>query len=283
MLQINPYKKNNTIDLQSSRQSFLNTAQTIYTVLPFNGGHFITTYYLMITKFTRILMLTALSALATFSAKAQLGFNYSQHDLGLGVSTNQVFGDAEKTTTTLSGNLSYTYNATPFVNYIVELQGGTLKGGDSVEYRSGRQFKNNFIAGSLRAQLQAGEFIDYSRSTLMDILKNVYGSVGVGLVSNRIKEVSRNSNTIPGYYTPGKDKSTEFYVPVKLGYEYKIFNSYNEPSVKIDLGYQVNIMAGENLDGFDAGDRKDIWTQLTLAVKFSIGGVTSHRKPLMRD
>ncbi|MCC8408709.1 hypothetical protein LJ707_07200 [Mucilaginibacter sp. UR6-1] len=237
----------------------------------------------MIIKFTRLLMLTAIAAMATLTAKAQLGFNYSQHDLGIGISNNQVFGDAEKTTSTLSGSLSYTYNATPFVNYIVEFQAGTLKGGDSVEYRSGRQFKNNFIAGTLRAQVQAGEFIDYSSSALMDGLKNIYGSVGVGLVSNRIKEVSRNSNTIPGYYTPGKDESTEFYIPLKIGYEYKIFNSYNEPSVKIDLGYQVNVMTGENLDGFDAGSRRDIWTQLTLAVKFSIGSVTSYRKPLTRD
>ncbi|MBE9584033.1 hypothetical protein IM792_06195 [Mucilaginibacter sp. JRF] len=234
----------------------------------------------MIITSTRILLLAMFFAMATFTAKAQLGYNFSQHDLGFGISNNQVYGDAEKTTSTVSGHINYTYNATPFLNYIVEFQAGSLKGGDSIAYRSGRQFKNNFIAGTFRAQLQAGELIDYSGSPVMDVLKNFYGSVGVGLVSNRIKEVSRYSNTISGFYTPGKDESTEFYVPLKLGYEYKIFNSYNEPAVKIDLGYQINLMTGDNLDGFEAGSRKDVWTQITLGVKFSIGGLTSYRKPI---
>ncbi|MEO6149249.1 MAG: hypothetical protein ABIN95_05875 [Mucilaginibacter sp.] len=235
----------------------------------------------MVRYFTKITALTAMICLSVLAAQAQVGYNYDKLDLGVSGIANAVYGDAEKVKYTGSGALHLTYSpVSPFINYVLEFQAGTLAGGDSVNSRSGRQFKNTYVAFVGRVQVQAGEFIDYTDSPLGNVLKNVYLSAGVGAVKNDIKEISRTSNTIAGFYTPGKDKSTEFFIPTRIGYEFKLFNDYNEPSVKIDFGYQVNFMMGENLDGFAAGSRKDVWNQVFLGVKFAIGGNTSYRKPI---
>ncbi|RVU00105.1 hypothetical protein EOD41_14185 [Mucilaginibacter limnophilus] len=227
-----------------------------------------------------LILLTAV----TFTAKAQNGYNFSRIDFGLAGSANFVFGDAETIKATPSGSVSLNFNpASPFVNYIAEVQFGRLAGGDSVRNVSGRQFKNNFTAYIIRAQVQAGEFIDYSHSPMLNVLKNVYLSAGAGLVSNSISEISRTTAEERGYPSPGKNNSTEFFVPLRAGYELKIYNAYNEPTLKIDLAYQWNLMYEDNLDGIDAGRRKDIWGQVSLGVKIAIGSSTSYRKPITFD
>ena len=230
----------------------------------------------------RKLLLTFGICLTVLLAKAQLGYNYAQYDLGVSAALNYAYTDAETVKGTPAVHLHFTYNQTPFLNHIAEVQVGRLAGGNSLLTLSGRQFKNNYTAVSFRTQIQLGEFLNYERSVVFNALKNVYTSGGIGVIYNNMSEINRQSLYIPDYTSSGRDKSTEFFVPLKAGYEFKIFNSYDEPSVKIDLGYQYNLMLGDQLDGIKSGTRKDVYSQFVVGVKFAIGSFTSYRKQISR-
>lgn len=233
----------------------------------------------MIKLLYKTTLLTFLLTSLGLLSKAQTGYDYAQYDLGLGGETNLVYGDAESTKLTPSAHVSFTYNHTPYVNYIFEIQAGSLEGG-SINSKSGRYFKNNFTALVFRGQLQAGELIDYSRSGVMNVLKNFYASAGFGYLINDIRKINRTSFVIADYTSTGLDKSNELYIPARLGYEFKVFNKYDQPSFKIDLGVQYNFDFGDNMDGFEAGKSKDVLVQYSIGFKFALGGVTSYSKQI---
>ncbi|MBV8389758.1 MAG: hypothetical protein JO080_08165, partial [Mucilaginibacter sp.] len=172
------------------------------------------------------------------------------------------------------------YNQSPFINYIFEAQFGKLAGGDAIKDPLGRQFAADYQYYALRLQLQAGELIDYSQSELANALKNLYVGSGLSIIYDNITSINRYSVQYPGYYTPGLDKASQLFLPVRIGYEFKIFNKYQRPDIKIDLGYQYNYVFGDELDGFKAGQLNDAYSQFTIGVKFSIGEVTSYRKQI---
>jgi hypothetical protein len=235
---------------------------------------------------TKLLIKTTVFTLVlsaiTLVSKAQLGYDYAQYDIGFGASLNQVYGDAEIVKTKPAAHINFTYNQTPFVNYVAEIQTGTLEGGNAVTTLSGRFFKNNFTALVFRGQLQAGEIIDYSQGGVMNVLKNFYLSTGLGYILNDIKNdpqhYNNKSNTDPQYESVGLTKSNELYMPLRLGYEFKLFNQYGEPSFKIDLGAQYNMDFTDNMDGFNTGKSNDKLMQYSITFKFALGGVTSYRK-----
>lgn len=213
-------------------------------------------------------------------AKAQSGNDFKQYDLGLGLDFNSAYTDAQTIVSTKSGRLSFNYNFTPFVNYVVELQTGDLKGGDALTTTTGRQFTNSFNSIILRGQLQAGEVIDYSQSSMANAFKNLYVSSGIGFVVNHIKEINRYSVKTPGFYSDGENNSNQLLIPVRLGYEFKLYNKFGEPGFKFDVGYQYNFILGDGLDGFTAGKQKDSYAQFGIGIKFAIGGRATYRKQI---
>src|ERR1700761_264786 len=154
----------------------------------------------MIRTIQKTTLLIILFCSTVFMAKAQLGYNYSQYDVGTSAGFNRVYGDAETQKTTPSIQFNFTYNFTPYTNFVFEVQLGRLEGGDSVKTVSGRQFTNDFSAYVFRGQLQAGEIIDYSNSQVMNALKNLYVSAGIGYVVNHITNINRYSLQVPGFY-----------------------------------------------------------------------------------
>lgn len=236
----------------------------------------------MTQSFFKSAAATLLISFFCLTAKAQLGYEYAQYDLGFGVAGSRVVGsDAETVVTSPTGHFNFNYNASPFLNYVVEVQAGYLKGGKPQD-KSKRVFKNEFTSVMFRAQIQAGELIDYSQSRVMNGLKNFYLSSGVGFVVNKL-EIDE-SLRVPdefGFYTPGRNHSNQVLIPMRIGYEFKVFNKYNQPSIKIDLGYQLNYILGDGLDGFETGKSKnDAYDQFSIGVKFAIGSVTSYRKSI---
>ncbi|MFD0748595.1 hypothetical protein ACFQZS_00480 [Mucilaginibacter calamicampi] len=236
----------------------------------------------MSQRFFKAPVATLLICFLCLTAKAQLGYEYAQYDIGFGAAASRVIGsDAEVVTFAPTGYVNFAYNLTPYINYVVEVQGGILKGG-SYTSRSKRYFENQYTAAMFRAQIQAGEFIKYSDSRIMNGLKNFYFSTGIGFVVNKL-DIDPNLR-IPddlGYYTPGRNHSNQVLIPARIGYEFKIFNKYNQPSVKIDLGYQFNYVLGDDLDGFETGNsQNDVYDQVSIGVKFGIGGITSYRKAI---
>jgi hypothetical protein len=212
--------------------------------------------------------------------KAQSGLDFKQYDLGIGLDFNSAYTDAQTIVSTKSGRLSFNYNFTPFVNYVVELQTGDLKGGNALTTTTGREFTNSFNSVILRGQLQAGEVIDYSQGGLANAFKSLYISSGIGFVVNHIKEINRYSVKTPGFYTDGENNSNQLLIPARIGYELKFYNKYGEPGFKIDMGYQYNFILGDGLDGFTAGKQKDSYAQFGLGIKFAIGGTSTYRKQI---
>jgi len=237
---------------------------------------------IMTQRFLKATAATLFICFLCFTAKAQLGFDYSQYDIGFGAAASRVVGsDAETVVMTPTAHVNFTYNLSPFINYVVEVQGGILKGGKPTDF-SKRVFENKFTAVIFRAQLQAGEFIRYSDSRMMNGLKNFYLSTGIGFVVNKL-DIDTNLRVpdASGFYSPGRNHSNQLLIPTRIGYEFKIFNKYNQPSVKIDIGYQFNYILGDDLDGFETGKSKnDAYDQFSLGVKFAIGGITSYRKSI---
>jgi hypothetical protein len=223
---------------------------------------------------------TFMLCLAISTVKAQSGNDFKQYDLGLGLDFNSAYTDAQTIVSTKSGRLSFNYNFTPFVNYVVEVQTGDLKGGSALTTTTGREFTNSFNSVILRGQLQAGEVIDYSQGGLANAFKNLYISSGIGFVINHIKEINRYSVQTPGYYTDGENDSNQLLIPARIGYEFKFYNKYGEPGFKIDMGYQYNFILGDSLDGFTAGKQKDSYAQFGIGIKFAIGGTATYRKQI---
>lgn len=232
------------------------------------------------TKLILRTTLTFILCTSAFLVKAQLGYDYAQYDVGAAVGLNYpISTDVTKALKyTPSAQFNFTYNHGPFINYVFEGQFGTLKAGDpSLGY--GRTFENRFWAFGLRVQLQAGELIDYSKSQVANGFKGFYVSTGIGYLVNHVKR--GGDNTLPaGIQAPGDNNSQIPYIPIRIGYEIKLFNQYNEPSIKIDLGYQYNKILDDNLDGYKTGRYNDAFTQFSLGVKVAIGRVTSYRKQI---
>lgn len=245
-------------------------------------GAKISTFYfstsIMNNPSLKTLIVTIFISFLSFTSKAQLGYNYSKLDFGIAGTVNTVYGDTQTQQIKESVDVSINYNQTPFVNYIFDFQGGNLSGGDVVKDADGRQFSNNYIAGIGRIQLQLGELIDYSKSPIANAFKNFYLSTGLGFMANNVSTLAY----IPqqDLYVAGEDNNTEVFIPVRVGYEFKLFNDYDEPKVKFDIGYQYNYVFGDEVDGFKAGKSNDVFTQFSVGVKFALGSPTSYRKQI---
>lgn len=217
--------------------------------------------------------------LATFifftalAANAQVGYNYSQYELGLSAGFNSAKTDFLTSGSTAAFHAHFTYNYTPFLNYIAEVQIGSVKADSLGAVGAGYHFSNNYTSVAFRAQLQAGELIDYSQSPIMNGLKNFYISSGVGVVYT---DLNITQSDIP----LNEAKGSNIFIPVKLGYEFKLFNDYNEPWAKFDIGYQLNYVLSDNFDGYPSGKYNDAFTQFVIGFKFGIGGSTSYRKAI---
>jgi len=193
-------------------------------------------------------------------------------DIGTGINLNKVAGDAETYTNTTSFNLNLTYNVNPYLNVVTDLQFGKLAGGDSVATLTGRQFQNSFKSIAFRSQFQLGLLVRGSEDVFINSLRSVYAGVGVGAIDNNIDKINRDSKMLPGFTTSGIERSLEVYFPIRIGYDYKVKNVFQETLFKIDFGYQYNVGIGDNMDGFDTGRLKDNFAQFFLGLKICAFG-----------
>src|SRR3954471_20592585 len=130
-------------------------------------------------------LLFCFMCMSILTAKAQIGYEYAQYDIGIGGSVNTVSADIPSTGHNKTGHINFNYNVSPFVNYVFEFQTGDLHGYDNLNVI---YFTNNVSAVLFRGQVQAGEIIDYSHSRLGNALKNLYLSTGLGYINNHITE-----------------------------------------------------------------------------------------------
>lgn len=243
-------------------------------------------------------------AFSAIIVKAQVGYNYKEYSVGLDVSYERGYTNLAKQYDHIGESLNFTYNYSPYIPVTAELQFGNLSGGGLTPNidKSGRQYSNHFEAFVLHGDFMMGEIIDYSESDVLNILKNFYIGSGIGAVFN--------SNTVqrtnlyygeklpdgeiapyngPSTYTfPGSNSSINMIVPLRFGYEFKIYNDYQEPYIAVDIGYVHSLVFGEGLDGYDDPESKfknnasNQYRQITVGIKFSFGNVTSYNKLIRR-
>lgn len=247
---------------------------------------------LMIIKYTLLKKISLIIAFVviSFSVSAQIGYNYDQFSLGVGINSVKINGDLNKAYRQASYSANLSYHFTPFVTFSAEAQFGRLNSAnaDSTKTYYGEQSSNKFTTIMFNADVQLGEFINYNDdfsaipilTKILNGAKNIYIGTGAGVIFNKMDYINRQDFLDPNIILGGLDKSNELIIPVRIGYEYKIYNAYDEPQIRINLGYQINYAIGDNMDGFKMGLHNDSFSQLTLGIKVGIGGVTSYRKPI---
>ncbi|MDB5025873.1 MAG: hypothetical protein JWP78_3628 [Mucilaginibacter sp.] len=229
----------------------------------------------------------------TIIVKAQAGYNYKQFAIGLDISYERGYTNISRQDNNFSENINFTYNYSPYIPVTAELQFGKLSGGGLIASLDpyGRQYTNHYEGLILHGDFQLGEVIDYSESNILNILKNFYFGTGMGIIfnSNTVQRTNViDANGPRTYVFPGSNASINFTVPFRFGYEFKIYNDYEEPYMAIDLGYVHNMVFGEGLDGYDDPTSKfknnatNQYRQIVVGVKFSFGNVTSYNKLIRR-
>lgn len=239
------------------------------------------------------LILFFVFAFAAIIVKAQAGYNYKEFAIGLDVGYERGYTNINRQDNNLSQSINFIYNYSPYIPITAELQFGKLSGGgltiDKDPY--GRMYVNKYEAFTLHGDFQMGEVIDYSESDVLNVLKNFYFGSGVGIVFNNNTVQRTNVIAANGrldYVFPGDDHSINIIVPLRFGYEFKIYNDYEEPYMAIDIGYVHNLVFGEGLDGYDDPSAKfknnatNQYRQFVIGVKFSFGNVTSFNKLIRR-
>jgi hypothetical protein len=222
--------------------------------------------------------------LSSVIVKAQGDYNFSPYGIGFGVSTIRGYTNVAKQNNTLAANINFTYNYSPYLPITIELQDGRLWGGSRVTDPSGREYENNYIALYVHADLQMGQIIDYDYSAFNEAIKNAYIGGGLGFVDDNVQN-QRFDVRNPSYGNfPGTDKSINLAIPLRLGYEVKIYNEYDEPCVRIDFEYQHNIVFGEGLDGYDdppsqfKNQHPDQYREISVVFKYNFGTIRAFTK-----
>jgi hypothetical protein len=236
-------------------------------------------------------ILFATAQLIAITALAQSGYNYYEYGVEAGASYIRGYTNITKQYDHPAFNLAFVYNYNPYLPISAEIQAGTLSGGGLAPSQDpyGRQYTNNYKALIIHADFQLGAGIDYDNNWFLSIVKDFYAGAGVGLIynSNTVQRYSIYTPPYPqpGYYKfPGQDTNIDFMVPLRFGYEFKIFDSYNEPAFAIDIGYTHNLVFSEGLDGYNDPPSKfknnaiDQYRQITFSVKYFFGTTVSYNK-----
>ncbi len=91
-----------------------------------------------------------------------------------------------------------------------------------------------------------------------------YLSVGAGLVAYNPRPVYAATNTEFNYKPEGSVK--ELYIPIGAGLKFKAAQGVN-----IDIGYRMNFVDGDNLDGYNYGPQKDRFSYAFAGIEFAFG------------
>ncbi|MBW4888224.1 hypothetical protein KXQ82_00790 [Mucilaginibacter sp. HMF5004] len=262
----------------------------------------------------KALIILLLVQASIFTANAQIGYNYAQWSLGTGISYLKGSTNVQSESSHPAFNFNLGYNVSPYISVTLDYQFGKLSGGYNEYYPKAvaalditdpnyatmfqlltktydlldpyhLSYTNNFQKLNIYADVQLGEFMDYANDGIINkILKNIYVGSGVGLVFNSISDNNDRLSPDGTYYIGGSDNSQDVVIPLRVGYQHKIFNNYDMPSVLIEVGYQRNWVLGYGLDGYaDPLVVKKTFEQFggfNIGVKFNFGSITSYRRPI---
>lgn len=232
-------------------------------------------------KFT----LTALIVfIVSFAASAQ--YDFAEWGIGGSYSRVHPYSDMRDNDTQSAYSLSLHWNYSPYVPFALEAQAGKLSGGNLITDPYNRFFVNNYLAFNLHGDLQLGEITNFENRGFLTAMKGFFVGTGVGAMFNNITAIQRYAVSDPTYMFPGKDHSVSVLVPIRFGYEFKVFNYENLPFMGVTLGYTYNLTFAEGLDGYNDPSSKfknnaqDMFDGLYIGVKFNFGNLVQYGKPV---
>lgn len=219
---------------------------------------------------------------------AQSSYNFTGYSIGAGGGIARADADLAQHISKSAFFVNFNYNYSPFTTFTAEVQAGNLAGGNPKTDKDTRAFVNSFQAILFYVDFQAGEIIDYDNRPVLNVIKNFYAGTGFGAIHNQMTFIQRSSIIDPGYVFPGQNASTELMIPLRAGYEFKFYNQYLEPFVRLSVGYQMNWVYGEGLDGYNdpssifKNNHVDRYSLTSICLKYSFGNPVSYKKPIRR-
>ncbi|NNU33902.1 hypothetical protein HK413_06640 [Mucilaginibacter sp. S1162] len=190
--------------------------------------------------------------LLKLSANARDSYNFSHWGVGFFGSTNFPYADLKQGNQGKTFNITGYYNLTPYVPLGLEIQTGSISGGSIITDVAKRQYDNHYMAVIVHGDLALGEIMDYDGNFFLKFAKDLYIGTGFGMINNKMAFIQRTNLIATGYpvgtYTfPGQNSSANLIVPIRFGYEFKIYNTYGEPFIGLNIGYIHNLTSGRRL------------------------------------
>ncbi len=234
----------------------------------------------------KIVFLTFTLSLILSYCFGQSGYNYYEFGLGIGgdVSLVKANTNLPQENNHFAVSLGWTYNYTGHTQLSFECQTGTLSGGGDLPNQASLgsvSYQNHYISLLALADMHLGEVLNYQNSRILNILKNFYIGTGLGIIHSSLN-ATRISIVDPAFGFPGADQSVNLIIPIRFGYEFCIYDEYNEPSVALDLGYMYNFVFG-SLNGYydpSSNQNKPIegYRQFSIGIKYFFGRTVSSPK-----
>jgi OOP family OmpA-OmpF porin len=189
------------------------------------------------------------------------------------LTTNTIFGSNRNLGfTSPNGNVGYgafiKYQATPAVGFQVNYLGGKLSGdngqtipGDAnTPYQS---FSTMVHYGlSLNADVTVGNISWHDNKSAIQ----PYVTSGVGTM-NYTPVITYANGTVTDFRTDNNGSINELFVPVGVGLKFEVARGIN-----LDLGYQVNFVYSDNLEGIHYGSANDRFSYAHAGLEFALGG-----------
>lgn len=198
------------------------------------------------------------------------------------------------------GSLDYYF--TPFLNAGIEYNMTSLKDGPD---KHNRQFTSSLTSIELRAGVSLGQFVDYTYNDILYALRGLNISIGYGMISgsNTVKDYIENIDAALGIdergnvdipesqrkiYNPagyrqhagdlGKSKfSNVSMVPFTIGYNFIVYNQYEEQKMLVGINLKTVITGSDDLDGFNDDPKifnnkaKDLYSVFGVSLKYMFG------------
>ena len=157
---------------------------------------------------------------------------------------------------------------TPYFSLRLDGVRGKMKGDNSENWKSGspntspvNAFETNLdYSGSLNAVVNLFNISMFNANSAVQL----YASGGAGLAGYKVKTSATSGGALVDY--AGGKTISELIIPVGLGAKFKLAERVN-----LDLGWTVNFVDGDNLDGYARGNSSDKYNYGYAGLEFALG------------
>ncbi len=225
-----------------------------------------------------LLAITSLSVMAqdtiTNSSTMKTAKNFSTFSVGInaGALTPSVPIGGSNNFTHPKYDLGYGFYLKNQFTHLLAVQAdfvrGNIKGDNSDKLGNGSETSNPYksFKTDLNWSGSLSGVVTFSNINWLGLKNFVipYVSAGAGLAGYKPKLVTEDGNTIS--YKQGDKDIHEFFVPVGGGLKFIASQAIN-----IDLGFKMNFLDADNLDGYSNGYHKDKYSYAFAGLEFAFG------------